>query len=455
VPREAAPRRGITAWIASLLELIYVVFRGDYPATRGVVTITLLFYVAESYCGGVFAPEAMIRLGALNADRVVDHHEYYRILCPLFLHYGPLHLGLNMLAFLQLGTLTEQLYGSMRMILFFLISGTCASLASMWLTAPTMAGSVGASGAIMGLAGVILGLAFYGRGPLRKRIHDWVGRALLRGVVATFALGLVIWLVLPVVDNAAHFGGFVAGLALAGLVRDPHQPLHRHTRGWAGVGIALTGLSWGAMAADGSQAVQAMHIQRAEQCESDLLSVSVDPVSRPEVSYLLACAVESWHAAGQPDRAEAVTVRLMDAGTETPEVLQYAGSLLIETDASKEALLLLNAWHERAPSLASSNALAWHLLTARDPAHRDPERALALLEAFPVPASTDPFETALVQDTLAQALFQVGRTHEAIPLQEQAFRTCLTTPLAWVQPGELWRMRQRLKTMRRARDAAP
>lgn len=450
MPDKTSPRRGLRGWITSLLELVYVVFRGDYPATRGVVTITLLFYLAESYCGGVFAPEAMIRLGALNGDRVFEHHEYYRILCPLFLHYGPLHLGLNMLAFLQLGTLTEQLYGSMRMILFFLISGTCASFASLWLTPATMAGSVGASGAIMGLAGVILGLAFYGQGPLRKRIHDWVGRALLRGVVATFALGLVIWLVLPVVDNAAHLGGFVAGLALAALVRDPNRPLHRYTRGFAGVGIALTGLSWGTMAADGGQAVQAMHIQRAEQCEAELAAVNARPI---EVSYLLACAVESWHDAGQPERAEAATNRLILLGSELPDVLQYAGSLLIETQAFREALLLLTAWHDRAPSLASANALSWHLLTAHDPAQRDPGRALALLEAFPIPPSTDAFETALVQDTLAQALFQVGRTQEAIPLQEQAFRTCFKTPISWLQPGELWRMRQRLKTMRRAQEA--
>jgi predicted Zn-dependent protease len=302
----------------------------------------------------------------------------------------------------------------------------------------------------MGLAGVILGLGFYGQGPLRKRIYDWVGRALLRGVIATFALGLVIWLVLPVVDNAAHLGGFVAGLALAALFRNPNQPAHRHTRGWTGVCIALTGLSWGTMAADGGQAVQAMHTQRAEQCEAELASVDAHPI---EVSYLLACAVESWHSAGQAERAEAATRRLMVVGSEVPDVLQYAGSLLIETDASHEALLLLTAWHERAPSLASANALAWHLLTAHDPAHRDPERALALLQAFPIPPSTDPFETALVQDTLAQALFQVGRTHEAIPLQEQALRTCFETPISWLQPGELWRMRQRLKTMRRAQDA--
>lgn len=437
--------------MSGLLELTYVVLRGDFPATRGIFLITLLFYVAESYAGGVFAPEAMIRLGALNAERVHEHQEYYRILCPLFLHYGPLHLALNMLAFLQLGTLTEQLYGSARMILAFLICGACASVASLQLTGPTLAGSVGASGAIMGLAGLILGFTFYGKGPLRKRIRQWVGKALLRGVVATFALGIAIWLVQPVVDNAAHLGGFLTGLALAAVVRDPHRPVHRHTFGLAGVAVALTALSWGAMAADGAQAVEVMHVERARDCEAGLAEQSPSPF---ESAYLLVCAIESWRDAGQPDRAKEAAVQAARAGQSPPATLQYAGSMLIETEASAEALTLLSAWHERAPTLASANALAWHLLTASSIELRDPARALSLLEAYPTPPQTDPFEAAMVKDTLAQALFQTGRVDEAIPLQEEALQTCLATPLSWLQPGQLWQMRQRLQAMRRAREAS-
>ena len=70
---KPAPRRGLLSWISNLIELVYVVLRGDFPATRGIFLVTLLFYVAESYAGGVFAPEAMIRLGALNAERVHEH----------------------------------------------------------------------------------------------------------------------------------------------------------------------------------------------------------------------------------------------------------------------------------------------------------------------------------------------------------------------------------------------
>ena len=127
--------------------------------------------------------------------------------------------------------------------------------------------------------------------------------------------------------------------------------------------------------------------------------------------------------------------------------------MLIETEASSEALILLNAWHERAPTLASANALAWHLLTASSLEQRNPERALSLLQSFPTPDQTDPFETAMVKDTLAQALFQTGRIDEAIPLQEEAFQTCLKSPLSWLQPVQLWEMRQRLQSMRRARGS--
>ena len=433
-------------WLAGMWQLALHVFTGGAPTTCALLVLILFFYTLESFNGGVHELEAMVRLGALRPDRVLEHNEWYRIFCSMFLHFGPLHLAFNSIALLQLGALCEQVYGSLRLGILYIVCGTVAAVASMTLNNPEVGGSVGASGAIMGLAGLLLGLGMFGQGPLQQRIHDMVGPQLRRAVLLTFGLGFIIWLIQPVVDNAAHAGGFVAGLLCALIVRDPTRAPNTLTPATAGSVCAVVVFSWINMALDGDEAVRTMHIDRADRCER-AISREDDPAT---IGALLSCAAESWHEAGLPARALALTHQVLhdDVATET---LPVAGMLLLNTPATIETSWILTKWVEQQDSTTARNALAWHLLTRQDIGRRDPARAMALVEADANDtafAERLPFEHALVLDTYANALFSLGRLEEARPLQERAYKTLRSQPLAWTMPGELWAVRQRLRTMR-------
>jgi len=442
---DPTPRPQKTGWLAGMWQLSLHVFTGGAPTTCALLLLILFFYALESFNGGVHELEAMVRLGALRPDRVLEHNEWYRIFCSMFLHFGPIHLAFNGVALLQLGALCEQVYGSLRLGILYIVCGTVAAVASMTLNNPEVGGSVGASVAIMGLAGLLLGLGMFGKGPLQQRIHEMVGPQLRRAVLLTFGLGFAIWLIQPVVDNAAHVGGFVAGLLCALVVRDPTRPVHAMAPATAGSVCAVLMFSWINMARDGDEAVRTLHIDRADRCEQ-ALHLEEDP---PTIGALLSCAAESWHKAGLPARALALTHHVLHNDV-SPETLPVAGMLLFDTPATIETDWILTKWVETQDASTARNALAWHLLTRQDVGRRNPARALELVEPIANDAAYAeryPFEHALVLDTYAGALFVLGRVDEALPLQERAYNTLRRQPLAWTMPGELWAVRQRLHDM--------
>ena len=137
----------------------------------------------------------------------------WRLLTNTFLHGGPAHLLLNLAALLLLGLMAEQKVGSGRWLLVYLLSGVGGSLASVWWHTHGV-NSVGASGAIFGLYGLVLALLLTS-GPAISRQE----RAGLLGLLLYFALSsLVSGLAGPTgTDNAAHIGGLLTGLTV-GLV---------------------------------------------------------------------------------------------------------------------------------------------------------------------------------------------------------------------------------------------
>jgi len=159
--------------------------------------------------------DAMLRLGANEPALTLGQHQYWRVLASAFLHGGVLHIALNMVALFSLGSLVERLAGPWRMAALYLAAALSAGLASALLN-PATQPSLGASGAILGLAGVLLAPRWR-RDPrfplgLAQRLHQWLARSM----VFLFGLGLAFALLgLPVqLDNAAHFGGLLCGFAI-------------------------------------------------------------------------------------------------------------------------------------------------------------------------------------------------------------------------------------------------
>lgn len=156
-----------------------------------------------------FSSEALLAWGA-NYRPYLEGAGALRLLLSTFLHGGLLHLFMNMYGLLIIGTLLEPGLGARRFAIAYLLSGVAGSIGSALFYPATV--SVGASGAIFGMFGMLL-ILLMRRDP---RVAN-LPRRLLRSLLVLVAINLVIGLLVPGIDNAAHVGGFVVG-ALLGLV---------------------------------------------------------------------------------------------------------------------------------------------------------------------------------------------------------------------------------------------
>jgi membrane associated rhomboid family serine protease len=130
--------------------------------------------------------------------------QWWRIFTVTLTHANWLHLGSNMLVFFQLGNIVEHFYGKARYAFILFISAVVASFSCLWLD-PVNQVSVGASGMIFGLFGVML--------ITGKRMSvDF--RQVMGLLVLNIAFSFV-----PGVDWHAHAGGFLGGVAAAALLQ--------------------------------------------------------------------------------------------------------------------------------------------------------------------------------------------------------------------------------------------
>lgn len=146
----------------------------------------------------------LIAWGALFGPLTIDD-QWFRLLTSMFLHVGAIHLVLNMIGLASLGPVVEAGLGSVRFLVVYLLCGLGGASASL-LVDPARV-SAGASGAIFGLAGLLL--VIHLRLPASDRRSDWDIEA--KGL-GSFVFGnLLFGLVHPNIDNAAHVGGLLIG----------------------------------------------------------------------------------------------------------------------------------------------------------------------------------------------------------------------------------------------------
>ena len=152
-------------------------------------------------------------LFALDKAAVWQDGEYWRLLTVVLVHGSIIHLAFNMYALWIIGPIVETLYGSVRFLAIYLACAAAGSAASYVFADARL--SVGASGAIFGLFGVLL---------VADRVHKPAltrgARSLTMQIGMLIAVNLVIGFTVPAIDNAAHIGGLVAG-AWLGLVIVP------------------------------------------------------------------------------------------------------------------------------------------------------------------------------------------------------------------------------------------
>ncbi|HYG98429.1 MAG TPA: rhomboid family intramembrane serine protease [Terriglobales bacterium] len=137
--------------------------------------------------------------------------EWWRLLSAVFVHIGLIHFAFNMWCLWDLGTLAEGLYGRWTFGAIYLLTGIAASLTTIWWS--PLRTSAGASGAIFGIAGALIASLKLGEFSVPSEQIRGVTRSVMLFAVYNLAFGAVS----ARTDNAAHVGGFVAGLALGAL----------------------------------------------------------------------------------------------------------------------------------------------------------------------------------------------------------------------------------------------
>jgi membrane associated rhomboid family serine protease len=158
-----------------------------------------------------FPVRELIVWGA-NVGALTFSGEWWRLLTNIFVHGGLIHIAFNMWCLWNLGQLCESLYGRWTYAAIYLICGLGASLASAaW---HPYVPSVGASGAIFGLAGALITALKLGEFSVPRSALSGT----LRSLGAFVVYNLIFGFVLPGVDNTAHIGGLVTGLIVGALI---------------------------------------------------------------------------------------------------------------------------------------------------------------------------------------------------------------------------------------------
>lgn len=171
------------------------------------VVINVIVFLACILTGGL-----LTYWGGLNRVSVVYYHEYGRLLWSMFLHDDTAHLFNNMIILLFLGSVLEKEIGHFWFAVVYFLSGIGGGLVSLFgkIVTGSDAFSVGASGAVFGLDGLLLALVLCS--PVFRNMIPPVR------VVLVIGLSLYDGFSRTNVDNAAHVGGLVVGFAVGLLV---------------------------------------------------------------------------------------------------------------------------------------------------------------------------------------------------------------------------------------------
>lgn len=197
---------------------------GNALATKVIIGLCVLVYLGELVRPGI--------VDDLAFGPAVGWHEPWRAVTAAFLHSRemPLHIGLNMLVLWQIGPYIESLVGRLRFVVMYLVCAIGGSVGVVLLASPPgssdttnqaiaqhagwFTGVVGASGAVFGLFGALL------------LLNRHLGRS-STGIYLVVAVNAVFGFIYPGISWQAHLGGFLSGLACAGVMAALAGPSRR------------------------------------------------------------------------------------------------------------------------------------------------------------------------------------------------------------------------------------
>jgi rhomboid protease GluP len=197
--------------------------------TPFLIVVNVLVFLAMLLGGaGLWHYENGVQLAwGANFGPATQDGEWWRLGSALFLHFGLLHLALNMWALWDVGQWVERMFGHLRFAVIYFLAGVAGNLLSLVAhSGPVVSG--GASGAVFGVYGALLSFLWLERSRIQQGEFRWLFWAAIGFSVLTIVFGLLI----PGIDNAAHIGGLVSGILLGiALIRQELDDTSRAGRG--------------------------------------------------------------------------------------------------------------------------------------------------------------------------------------------------------------------------------
>lgn len=334
---ESPPPRSLTPEQRQFISKIH--FR-KVRVTYLLIAINVLLFILLEWNGGSRNATVLVEFGA-RFTPLIREGQYWRLLTNIFLHAGYLHILFNMYGLFNLGSVLERLYGPTRFLFLYLCSGIAGSVIS-WLATQSL--SVGASGAVFGVAGVMVVYGFKHKSTIPQEMTSSFGK----GALPFIALNLYLGFSHPQIDNYAHIGGLLAGMLLSALMNPAEDPFLpgldvRHRFTWSNFAMQLASiavLTYGAGAAtrnywpqrelhradahfkDGTERLQE---GKFEQAVADFeKAIAISP---REPRFHLSLGV-AYFSLGETDRA----------------IAEYEQSLRAKPDAPETHVNLAMAW---------------------------------------------------------------------------------------------------------------
>lgn len=200
--------------------------------TKLLIGLTLLVYAGQfaaqysrgkeiSLLGGGHKAD-IVRFGALDLRPDMVAEEPWRLLAAVFVHFGVIHVGMNLMGLMSLARVAEPAVGTARFTIAYVVTGIAGFAVTVLTGLISGQGAfgftAGASGAVFGVMGLILGFMLRRRDP---RWKQFAVQAVLFSVVFGFAVNSMNAGVL--VNNSAHLGGLGAGILFGLLFAGPRR----------------------------------------------------------------------------------------------------------------------------------------------------------------------------------------------------------------------------------------
>lgn len=203
------------------MQSIYAQLENRVPNVRVAYALialnVIVFLIMLTQGAGLLHSSNVVQLAwGANFAPATQDGQWWRLGTAIFLHFGVMHLLLNSFALWEVGQLTERMYGPWRFFGIFITAGLFGNILSLDIQG-NAAISGGASGAIFGLYGALLIFLWRERDYIDPHEFKW----LFGGGIAFATITIILGFTVAGIDNAAHIGGFVAGMVASIIFAKP------------------------------------------------------------------------------------------------------------------------------------------------------------------------------------------------------------------------------------------